>query len=209
MSRYDPNTSPSLILRVRESNDSGSWETFEAVYSPVVRAYCRRRGIQEADIDDLVQEVMTSVAKAIRNFDYDPSRGKFRSWFGTITANRVKTFLSLRSTRNRHLQHSAEKAIHFSDSIIESDWDLVFCQEVLRAACNRICPRFENETWSCFEKTWLANRPALEVASELGLPIHTVYVNKSRVLKQLEQEVRMLAEDFPLLAQDPTNAEAT
>ena len=70
MSRYDPNTSPSLILRVRESNDSGSWETFEAVYSPVVRAYCRRRGIQEADIDDLVQEVMTSASNPIGTWSF-------------------------------------------------------------------------------------------------------------------------------------------
>ena len=208
MNRYEPNTSPSLILRVRDSNDSDSWATFEAVYAPVVRVYCRRRGIQEADIDDLVQEVMTSIAKAIRNFDYDPSRGKFRAWFGTITANRVKTFLSLRSARNRQLKLSGESTISFPDPIADSDWNEAFCQEVLRAACNRICSRFEGSTWSCFELTWLENRPASEVALELELPIHTVYVNKSRVLKQLEEEVRLLADYFPLLAQESSDAGA-
>jgi RNA polymerase sigma factor (sigma-70 family) len=208
MRRDEPITSPSLLLRLRESNDSNSWAAFEAVYAPMVRVYCRRRGIQEADIDDLVQEVMTLVSKAIRNFDYDPSRGKFRAWFGTITANRVKTFLAVHATRIPNLPPSAGNAIPIADPGADSDWDLVFCQEVLRTACKRISSRFEEVTWSCFEKTWLSNLSASQVAAELGLPIHTVYVNKSRVLKQLEEEVRMLADDFPLLAQDPTDTES-
>ena len=31
----------------------------------------------------------------------------------------------------------------------------------------------------------------------MGIPVHSVYVNKSRVLKRLENEVRILAEDVP------------
>ena len=55
--------------------------------------------------------------------------------------------------------------------------------------------------------TWLNNQPAAEVALILGLPIHTVYVNKSRVLKQLEAEVRALADDF-LLPDIHTNGDS-
>jgi len=200
MSRYDPLTSPSLILKVRDANDSDSWGTFERLYSPVVRIYCRRRGIQEADVDDLVQDVMASVSNAIRNFEYDPSRGKFRSWFGTITANRVKTFLTKRNNKGHGGPLLPETFVlqQISDRNADSDWNEVFCQEVLRSACERVRPNFESATWLSFEMTWLNNQPAAEVALLLGLPIHTVYVNKSRVLKQLEAEVRVLADDFHL-----------
>jgi hypothetical protein len=37
------------------------------------------------------------------------------------------------------------------------------------------------------------------VAAELRIPIEVVYTAKSRVLKRLEEEVRILAEDLPQL----------
>jgi hypothetical protein len=43
----------------------------------------------------------------------------------------------------------------------------------------------------------MEHKAASEVAKETGIPVHSVYVNKSRVLQRLEKEVRMLADDFP------------
>lgn len=195
---HDPTTSPSLILRIRDSGDMNAWDTFESTYAPVVRAYCRRRGIQEADIDDLVQDVMTTVMRAIRNFEYDPARGKFRSWFGTLTANRVRNFFASEAHRMKASAHDgAPTARQAGDSPM--DWDDIFCQQVLKAACDRIQPRLEPATWESFKFTWLQNLTAAEASKQLGLPIHTIYVNKSRVMKLLEAEVRALADDFPLL----------
>ncbi len=198
--RYEPVTSPSLILRIRDADDSGSWEIFATIYSPVVRTYCRRRGIQEADIDDLVQDVMTTLTRAIRSFEYDPARGRFRAWFGTVTANRVNSWFSQRSLRAKEV--SLEEVggnEHFVGSDSDSLWDSVFCQQVLNAACQRIRLRVESITWSSFELTWLHNIPAAEAAAKLAIPVHTVYVNKSRVLKLLEAEVRLLADEFPVM----------
>ena len=56
-------------------------------------------------------------------------------------------------------------------------------------------PHFEEQTWRAFERAWLENRPAAEVAAELNVPIDRVYVAKSRVLERLQQEVQELAED--------------
>lgn len=199
MIKFEPETSPSLLLRIRDAADTQSWQTFEEVYSPVIRNFCRRRGIQEADIDDLVQDVMASVAKAIRQFDYDPERGRFRAWFGKVTNNRVKSFLRMRATRGMGLTEETlfDQVV---DPELSNDWDMAFCQQVFKVSCDRIKHRFEASTWTSFEMTWVQNIPAAEVASQLGLPIHTIYVNKSRVLKQLEAEVRILSDDFPASA---------
>jgi RNA polymerase sigma-70 factor (ECF subfamily) len=48
---------------------------------------------------------------------------------------------------------------------------------------------FEEPTWrACFECT-VNDRPAAEVARELGLSVNAVYVAKSRVLRRLRQEL--------------------
>jgi RNA polymerase sigma-70 factor, ECF subfamily len=194
--RYDPTTSPSLILRIRDSGDTTAWETFESTYAPVVRVYCRRRRIQEADIEDLVQDVMTTLMRAIRSFDYDPARGRFRAWFGTLTANRVCNYFVSKSQRQKdtvfHETYAAQSATSSA-----GEWDSIFCQRVLKVACERIQSRLQPATWESFKLTWLQNLPAAEASEQLGLPIHAIYVNKSRVIKLLESEVRSLADDFP------------
>lgn len=200
MQEVEPLTSKSLILRIRDVNDSDSWSQFEAIYSPIVRSYCRRRGVQEADIDDLVQEVMVSVCKAIRSFEYDPGQGRFRGWFGTIAINKLKTFRSRQVARPEISDMSPILANLDTDG---AEWDSIFCQQVFQQASQRVRSRVEPLTWACFHATWVEHQSAADVASKLGLPIHSVYVNKSRVLKLLESEVQLLADNIPILESSP------
>ena len=195
MRELEPLTSKSLILRIRDASDSDAWSHFETLYSPIVRSYCRRRGVQEADIDDLVQEVMVSVSKAIRSFEYDPGRGRFRSWFGTIAANKLKTFRARQSARAEF----SDSTVVLSDQDVDyGEWESIFCQQILREASKIVRSKVEPLTWACFQATWMENQKALDVGQALGMPIHTVYVNKSRVLKMLDAEVQRLADDFPV-----------
>ncbi len=193
-------TSPSLLLRIRDPSDQLAWDEFEELYSGIIRAYCRQRRLQPHDEDDLVQEVMNSVSRAIRTFEYDPSRGRFRSWLGTIVANRINNHLSRSSGRNQvpvgGSVDVADRSGNWSDP--DSGWVEIFSERVFRTACNRVRPDVSPATWECFELTWIQNQDAAEVAGRLGIPVHSVYVNKSRVLKRLEKQIRMLADDLPV-----------
>lgn len=53
---YDQ-TSLSLLARVRQSTDKESWERLVDLYSPLMRHWLRAYEVQEADADDLVQDV--------------------------------------------------------------------------------------------------------------------------------------------------------
>ena len=190
-----PVTSPSLLLKIRNPGDGDSWLRFQAVYAPIVRGYCRRRGIQTADIDDIAQDVMASVSIAIRSFEYQPEKGKFRSWLATVTANRLKNF-----AKKSMLEE--EKFIEYVDCLAkkpetDSQWTELFMQQIFKAASDEVRQHVEESTWLSFERTGIDNIPASLVAQELGLPVHTVYVNKSRVLKRMENEFRMLNDDIP------------
>ena len=190
-------TSPSLLLRIRDPKDTDAWDEFLDIYTPVVRTYSFQRSLQEADVNDVVQDVMSSVVKSIRAFDYDPAKGRFRAWFGTLTANRIKTFINRKSRNAETLGESdSPKPIeNYSDP--DTDWIAIFSDQIYQTACSRVRPSFEDTTWECFEATWLRNEAAADVAVTLGVPVHCVYVNKSRVLKRLEDEVKVLAEDVP------------
>lgn len=189
-------TSASLLLRIRNPDDAESWLTFESIYGPIIRAYCRRRGFQSSDIDDVSQDVLASVALAIQKFEYEPTRGRFRSWLATITANKLRDFVKNGKSQNEQLVESIERFAASPDS--DTEWSAIFMQEIFKTACDRIRSNFEETTWKCFLLTWQELRPPVDVAEELSIPVHSVYINKSRVVKRLEKEFLLLCEDFPV-----------
>ena len=188
----DFQTSASLLLRIRDSRDGSAWETFVAVYAPLVTGHCRRKGIQEADADDVAQNVMIRVSNAIRSFDYEPQRSKFRSWLGTITANEIAT------QRAKLCRQPISTLTPLEVGQADPTWNRDFAEHVLAVSMDRIRGEFEPTTWATFEASWIRREPPLDIATRLGIAIHAVYVNKSRVLKRLESEVMLLAEDFPM-----------
>src|SRR5580693_4590826 len=92
-------TKPSLLIRLRDPLDAEAWRTFVAVYAPLVYRFGRRRSLQDADAADLTQEVMGEVARAIRSFEYQPERGRFRDWLLIIARRRLIRFQELRARR--------------------------------------------------------------------------------------------------------------
>ena len=68
----DP-TSATLLGRVGLSpSDHVAWERFVGVYGSKIRGWCRRWGLQEADTEDVTQDVLLRLAQKLGTFQYDP-----------------------------------------------------------------------------------------------------------------------------------------
>src|SRR4051794_28075980 len=88
-----PATRASLLVRLRDPQDGEAWRQFVQLYASVVYGFARRRGLQDADAADLMQDVFRAVSAAIGRLDYDPQRGSFRSWLYTVTRSKLYNFL--------------------------------------------------------------------------------------------------------------------
>jgi RNA polymerase sigma-70 factor (ECF subfamily) len=188
-----------LLVRIRDASDQDSWQMLVGTYAPLVYRFCRRRGVQDADAVEIVQEVMTEVARCIGSFDYRPERGRFRDWLGTITRRRLVRFWKKKNSREvavdsetvvRELERTAGPTV-------DAEWIDEFNTRIVKVALERIRQHFDPATWQAFERVWLQDQASREASAQLNLPITAVYKAKSRVLKRLEQEVLMLAEDVP------------
>ncbi|MCU0705658.1 MAG: sigma-70 family RNA polymerase sigma factor [Fimbriiglobus sp.] len=192
--RHEADTSASLLLRIRDPQDHEAWTTFVNVYSPLVRRYCARKGLQPADAADVAQEVLSRVAKSIPAFDYDPTRGRFRAWFGTLVAHQIATHLSKRGQSPAPVPLVADTP---DAAAADPQWNHEFTEHLLAVSMDRIRGEFEPATWEAFAATWVRQEPPANVAAKLGIAIHAVYVNKSRVLNRLQTEILLLAADLP------------
>jgi DNA-directed RNA polymerase specialized sigma24 family protein len=73
-----PDTRATLLARLRDPADADAWREFTRLYAGVVYGFARRRGLQDADAADLMQDVLRSVAGHVGPLEYDPARGRFR-----------------------------------------------------------------------------------------------------------------------------------
>src|ERR1700758_5358810 len=96
-----PATRASLLIRLRDPHDKEAWGQFVRLYAPVIYGFARKRGLQDADAADLMQDVLRSLATALGRLDYDPVRGTFRGWLFTVTRNKVFNFLDKRGRREQ------------------------------------------------------------------------------------------------------------
>ncbi|OAI46825.1 RNA polymerase subunit sigma-70 [Planctomycetaceae bacterium SCGC AG-212-F19] len=196
-----PVTRASLLVRLRDPQDHDAWQQFFRVYASVVYGFARRRGLQDADAADLMQDVLRRVALAAGKLDYDPRKGTFRSWLFTVTRNRLFDFLNSRqrqvagaggSDGQRRLD---EQPATPDPADGAGSWDQEYHQGVLRWAMERVRGEFQENTWQAFRQTAVEGKNPKEVAGSLKMSPGAVYVAKSRVLARLKTEVRQWQDD--------------
>ena len=70
-----PDTRASLILRLPDARDVEAWDEFVAIYEPLVYRLARKQGLQHADAQELVQEVLLAVSRSVDRWVPDQERG--------------------------------------------------------------------------------------------------------------------------------------
>src|SRR5437867_340080 len=106
-----PATRASLLVRIRDPRDGVAWSQFVDLYAPLVYAFARKQGLQDADAADLTQDVLRSVAGAVGELVYDPKRGSFRGWLFTVARNKLRNFLA---AQKRQVRGSGDTGVNES-----------------------------------------------------------------------------------------------
>lgn len=185
------NTTPvSLLERLRRQPDEQSWRRFVELYEPWLRGQFRRHGLEPADADDIVQEVMTVSAREIASFRHNGRKGAFRTWLRGVTANRLREHW--RQRRRLPTTDANNPAIILDQladdaSELSQPWDREHDQHVVSQLLKMIAADFEPKTWRAFRAFVVEGRTATAVATELGITPGAVWTAKSHVLKRLRE----------------------
>ncbi|QEG43197.1 RNA polymerase sigma factor [Roseimaritima ulvae] len=196
MTSSSPETRASLILRLRDAADVVAWDEFTEVYAPVVFRVARRQGLQPADADDLVQEVLCAVARTVTQWIERDDRGSFRAWLFRIARNMSINFLTRRRyqpwSRGGDLAVERFAAIEASD--VSSEFDMEYRREIFTRASEIVRGRVSPTTWKAFYRTSVEQQSVDAVAQQLGVSPGSVYIARSRVLKRLRSVVETFQE---------------
>lgn len=182
--------------------DQEAWRAFHDRYGDLIRGFARVRGVQPADCDDLVQEVMVSLARVMQNgFVYDPSKGTFRSYLKTTVIhaiarrarqNRAVTGLEEYDGRGTPVAGGGGPAMAGGgDGGGEGDeaWEQQWRQHHTRLAMKTIEGEFNATDLEAFQRYALMQHDAATVARDLRISVESVYQAKSRILRRLSKVI--------------------
>jgi len=186
-------TRASLLWRVRNPADQQAWDEFVERYAPRIFSWCRARHLQEADCEEIAQEVLAKLVTHMQRFEYDPSRGSYRGWLKTVTNHAIADAVRARppaaaghaspfeSLRDVEAQKSLEQQL-------AEDFDLELQAEAMR----RVKSRVQESTWTVFERRTLERQPANQVAEAMKMSVAAVNMANHRVKVLLRAAIEEL-----------------
>jgi RNA polymerase sigma-70 factor (ECF subfamily) len=187
-----PETRPSLLLRVRDTADHEAWDEFSAIYRPVICRLAVYKGMQEADAEDLAQQVLLAIANAIGRWQPDSSRAKFRTWLRRISENAILNALTRGVPDKASGDNEARMFLEQKPAARGPDSDLLrieYRREVFNWAAQQIRDEFSHDTWQSFWLTTVEDTNIDLAARQLNKTRGSVYASRSRVMKRLKQKV--------------------
>jgi len=186
-----PETSHSLIARVKDLGDGAAWTEFLGIYQPVVFRMARRRGLQDADAQDVMQQVFLSISKSIEGWTPGDLQPPFRAWLTTIARNSITKALV---RRPRDAATGSTSMVELLDA--QPDPQATTAEilsearkELIRWATEQIRSEFSEATWNVFWRTAIEGVPIAEVAKSTGRSAGAVYVARYRVIARLKEKV--------------------
>lgn len=196
-------TQVSLLNRLKFGDAEQDWERFYYAYADMIVRYARKLGLDENAAYDVLQDTMVALMSVLKRFEYDPKKGKFRSFLFTIV--RRSTFRRInRTIRRKEVSANAPVGenegalidlLEAPDAVSVSEKDekqwrqsiMEHCLEVIRED-----PKVQDETIDIFIAYVVEEQPVKDVAERFSLSENNVYQIKNRMMKRLQQEVEKL-----------------
>lgn len=191
-----PDTRDSLIVQVQDPANREAWEQFTAIYRPVIFRLARTRGMQDADADDLAQQVLLAVARAIPDWQSNKQQSRFRHWLHRITKNAILNALTrgpkdpaVGGSGFMNLIHGVAKPDN-----IELQLELEYRRQVYRQAAEIVRDAVQEQTWRIFMMTIIEGQSTESVARQMSTTIGNVHAIRSRVMRRLQIAVKDIQE---------------
>jgi len=177
-------TRATLLFRLRDRGDESAWTEFYAVYAPLLYRYARARGLSERDAEEIRDQCLEVVVRRMPDFEYDPTKGRFKAWLHRIVAGRV---VDAHRRRREATAESGELArVVDPQPALDELWEQEWRRGILRAALDRSRRLVAPRDFEVFERL-LEGRPVPEVCEAFALNANQVYKAKGRVLRRVRE----------------------
>ena len=187
-----PTTSTTLLRDIAHDSQHARWGEFVARYRPMMGAFMRER-FPSLDADDVVQEALVAIAKALPNYRYAPGeKGHFHNYLVGVVRNKALMALRAQCRDDKLKAAYAEEpspSRHCDEAVGEA-WRKAVFEIALRQLMAD--PSIHDRTKQIFVRTAIRQESPEDVAGSLGVSRNVVDQQKRRALTKFKAIVSAL-----------------
>ena len=183
----NPNTTrASLLLRMRDPADAHAWREFDAAYGELIVRYCRARGLQLMDAEDVRQLVMLNLSRTMPRFEYRPELGRFRDYLRTTVRNAITRYARRHNGDEIGLDTGTLESMAAGDAdALDAEWDRQWTRLHCRIALATLRRESDPRHADVFERL-LGGESIQNVAGAFGISPESVRKIKQRAKERLQ-----------------------
>jgi RNA polymerase sigma-70 factor (ECF subfamily) len=187
----DSGTKITLLERIRDGKDPIAWQSFSDRYWRLIFSCAKKRGCSDHTAEEIVQDVMLEVFRGREVFAYDPARGRFRDWLGTVVRNLVAKHRRQPAQRIRGIGSNADDGFSEEHEGHEDRpdalWESAYEQAMLTVLLDVVRREVTPQTYQAFELTAIRGLSGDQTAKITGLSQNAVYLSRKRVFERLRE----------------------
>jgi RNA polymerase sigma factor (sigma-70 family) len=197
-------TRRSLLTRLKNWDDQQGWREFMDKYGGFIFGLARKSGLSPEEAEDVVQDVLVSVAKKLPSFRYAGDKGSFKAWLVMIVKSRVidhlrkkyRRVLDANPAAGREDETRLEERIAQHEDALSHDavWTREWESHLLDTALARVKDRLPAKHFLAFRMCTQQQKSPAEVARALGLSLPNVYLIRHRAGRLVAREIELLGE---------------
>ena len=173
-----------------------AWQEFYEFYNEIIRRFALSSSLPKSEVDDCVQEVWCTVVEELPNFDYDPHRGRFRSWLYALVRNKAMDRVRRRARHPVGSLHDAQ-ATGLRDASDQADptaaleqrWN----QELVRTVLGELQKVSSETSYQVFYLRSIEERSVAEVAQAMDLTPAQVRARHHRLRRRFRTMLDLFA----------------
>lgn len=185
-----------LLEGLKDPANDQVWRRFDARYRPIVTAFARKLGLDEAESADVAQTTMLEFVRCYREGHYRRDSGRLSSWIIGIARNVVS---GVRRAAARHPARGESAFVELpSVAALTEIWQEQHRRSILSEALTQLRTesRVDKRTIRAFEMVALQGVPAEIAAKECAMSVAAVYVAKNRMTGRLRRIVDELSDAY-------------
>ena len=196
-------TRSSVLRAVANTENEAAWNRLFDLYAGFVYSIARRKGLNDADADDIVQMVFADLARNLPSFKYDREKGRFRSYLAALVKwrviDRLKAVRRDADLKADFMEEAKSAATTEDEDFEEREWQSAAMEETLR----RIKPEVRPEHYAAFVASAVEGQDTDVVTKLYGISRDSLYqIRKRLTVKLREKLAEVRAEmDAPSIAQ--------
>ena len=174
-------------MRLRDPADMAAWREFELQYRELMIRFCRRRGLQHADAEDVVQRTMSGLVKNLPQFTYDPRRGRFRDYLFRSVRNALCDWTLVKDGKFDPLRTTLLGVLSADPGADElAQWEQEWVLHHYRTALRGIRGTFEPKSIEIFNRS-INGSTVAELSREFQMTEDAIRKVRRRIRDRMEE----------------------